>query len=185
MSILNLCVMIAGVHTGQTHEGAADMGLCEHRNRADHALPGCSLCDDGAFETCACYRPVAVYLHRRHHDGVHCDISSRFLPPSPQAGFACAYVVFISTNMHSLVPALSYGEWTGTLFILHAAICQPRDLQFLAPVTMLGFLAELFAVLVVVWHAGEEASSRGAHEQFAPPPTPSSSQLSCQVVIAP
>jgi proton-coupled amino acid transporter len=70
-----------------------------------------------------------------------------------QCGFACAYVIFISTNLHHLVPTLSYLQWTAVTFVAHAAICLPRQFKKLAPVSLAGFVVELAAVIYVIAYA--------------------------------
>jgi solute carrier family 36 (proton-coupled amino acid transporter) len=68
-----------------------------------------------------------------------------------QCGFSCAYVIFIATSLHALIPELTYLEWAAVTFVPFLLISMPREFKFLAPVSIVGYVAELLAVGYVVY----------------------------------
>jgi len=69
-----------------------------------------------------------------------------------QTGFSCAYVIFISENMHIIVNQLTRIEWALAILPLLWFLCVLRTLKYLAPFSLMANFTLLFSIGVVYYH---------------------------------
>eukprot|EP00030_Apusomonadida_sp_AF-17_P001156 a180040_41.p1 GENE.a180040_41~~a180040_41.p1 ORF type:complete len:435 (-),score=182.52 a180040_41:20-1294(-) len=75
---------------------------------------------------------------------------STFMMVMTQVGFAASYVLFLSQNLHSLMPQLTAVEWVGAVSPILIGMSWLRSLKFLAPSSSFAVVTVLSAVIVVL-----------------------------------
>lgn len=83
-------------------------------------------------------------------------------------GVCGSYVVLISKNMHTLTPRVSEAEWTIITVCILVPFSWFRNFKFLAPTSLFGIVALLFALIIVTVDAAAQAGSYNttAEEHF-------------------
>lgn len=83
-----------------------------------------------------------------------------------QAGFATAYVIFISNNLEKLYPVLSFREYAAVLIVPLILLCWVRQLKWLNPFAMAGILAVGLAVGTVTYYCVLTIQETGVDMEF-------------------
>lgn len=76
-----------------------------------------------------------------------------------QTGFACAYLIFISNNMESIIPEITINNWVSGMMIPLILLCLLRQLHKLAIFSLFADFSNVLAYSVVFWFDFEHAQT--------------------------
>jgi proton-coupled amino acid transporter len=68
-----------------------------------------------------------------------------------QVGFCCAYLIFISENLHSVFPRVSQLVYLFSILLPLVFLCNLRHLKHLAPFSLFADFATIFAYGIVFY----------------------------------
>jgi proton-coupled amino acid transporter len=77
-----------------------------------------------------------------------------------QTGFSCAYLIYIGTNMHAMVPQVE--EWHAILIALALLVplCLLRNIKYLTPTSIISEICIIGGMLIVIYYDIENLTTQ-------------------------
>ncbi|KAL0485312.1 proton-coupled amino acid transporter [Acrasis kona] len=69
-----------------------------------------------------------------------------------QFGFSCAYLIFIGTNVHEMVPKLQEWHAVAISVVILIPLCLVRNLKYLSPFSLISELCIIAGLIIVIYY---------------------------------